>query len=117
MQMLKTMGCPEGLANMQIDMYKDFIRHIKIAGTCGEPVPSECATGQGCCLSFIATNATVAIEFIILQHKAPKVNKSTFIDDRTLDTEDVKQLEVAISEVAKMDQLMGHTTNVDKSKV
>jgi hypothetical protein len=45
------------------------------------------------------------------------VSKSAFIDDRTLDTEDVKQLEAAISEVVKMDNLMGHTTNVDKSKV
>ena len=73
--------------------------------------------GQGCCLSLIAANATVAIEFKMLQHRTPKVNKSAFIDDRTLDTEDVKQLEVAIGEVVKMDTRMGHTTNVDKSKV
>ena len=117
MKMLKAMGYPKGLANMQIDMYKNFIRHIKIAGTYGDPILSECGMGQGCCLSLIAANATVAIEFKMLQHKTPKVNKSAFIDDRTLDTEDVKQLEAAISEVVKMDKLMGHTTNVDKSKV
>jgi hypothetical protein len=116
MQMLKAMGYPEGLAEMQIDMYKDFIRHIKIAGTYGEPVHSECGMGQGCCLSLIAANATVAIEFAMLQHKAPEVEKSAFIDDRTLDAEKVQQLEVAIREVVKMDKLMGHTTNVDKSK-
>ena len=72
---------------------------------------------RGCCLSLIAANATVAIEFLMLQHRTPKVNKSAFIDDRTLDTDDVKQLEEAIGEVVKMDKLMGHTTNVDKSKV
>ena len=77
---------------MQIDMYKEFIRHIKIAGTYGEPVISECGMGQGCCLSLIAANATVAIEFKMLQHKTPEVNKSAFIGDRTLGTEDVKQL-------------------------
>ena len=111
------MGYPEGLANMQIVMYKEFIRHIEIAGTYGEEVISECGMGQGCCLSPIAANATVAIEFKMLQHKTPKGNKSAFIDDRTLDTEDVKQLEEAIGEVVKLDKLMGHTTNVDKSKV
>ena len=117
MKMLKEMGYPGGLADMQIDMYKEFIRHIKIAGTYGEPVQSECGMGQGCCLSLIAANATVAIEFLMLQEKAPEVEKSAFIDDRTLDAEKVQQLEVAIKEVVKMDQMMGHSTNVDKSKV
>jgi hypothetical protein len=117
MQMLKAMGYPKGLAEMQIDMYKEFIRHIKIAGTYGEPVRSECGMGQGCCLSLIAANATVAVEFRMLQHRAPTVEKSAFIDDRTLDADDVQQLETAIKEVVKMDKLMGHTTNVDKSKV
>ena len=117
MQMFKTVGYPEGLANMQTDMHNEFIRHNKIVGTYGEPVISECGMGQGCRLSLIAANATVSIEFKMLQHKTPKVNKSAFIDDRTLDTEDVKQLEEAIGEVVKMDKLMGHTTNVDKSKV
>ena len=103
MEMLRAMGYPEGNADMQLDMYKDFIRHIEIAGTYGKPVFPECGMGQGCCLSLIAANATVAIESRALHHKAPKVHKSTFIDDRKLDTEDVKQLEVAIGEVAKMD--------------
>ena len=117
MKLLKEMGYPEGLAGMQIDMYKDFIRHIKIAGTYGEPIQSECGMGQGCCLSLIAANATVAIEFLMLQQKAPEVEKSAFIDDRTLDSEKVQQLEVAIKEVVKMDKMMGHSTNVDKSKI
>ena len=46
MQMLKAMGYPEGLADMQIDVYKDFIRHIKIAGTYGEPDCSQCHCGN-----------------------------------------------------------------------
>ena len=117
MKMLKEMGYPGGLADMQIDMYKDFIRHIKIAGTYEEPVHSECGMGQGCCLSLIAANATVAIEFLMLQSKAPEVEKSAFIDDRTLDAEKVHQLEVAIKEVVRMDKMMGHSTNVDKSKI
>ena len=117
MQMLTAMGYPEGLASMQIDMYNDFIRHIKIAGTYGDPIKSECGMDQGCCLSLIAANATVAIEFNMVQDKTPDVNKLAFIDDRTLDTENIQQLEVAIQEVVKMDELMGHTTNVDKSKV
>ena len=75
MQMLKTMGYPKGLAEMQIDMYKNFIRHVKIAGAYGEQVRSDCGVGQGCCLSLIAANATVTIEFLMLQHKAPKVDK------------------------------------------
>lgn len=102
---------------MQLDVCTDFIRHIKVVGTYGEPIVSECGMGQGCCLSLIAANATVAIEFRMLQHKTPEVHKSAFIDDRTLDIEEVQQLEVAIGEVAKMDNLMGHTTNVGKSKV
>ena len=62
--------------------------------------------GQGCCLSLIAANARVAIEFLMLQHKVPKVEKSAFIDDRTLDTGEAHYLEAAIKEVVKMDQLM-----------
>ena len=52
----------------------------------------------------IAANATVAIEFLMLQSKAPEVEKSAFIDDRTLDAEKVHQLEVAITEVVRMDR-------------
>ena len=117
MCMMEEMGYPKGLAEMQRDMYADFIRHIKIAGTYGEPVQSESGMGQGCCLSLIAANATVAIEFLMLQQKVPEVEKSAFIDDRTLDTEKIHHLEAAIKEVVKMDELMGHETNVDKSKV
>lgn len=53
----------------------------------------------------------------MLQHRALHVEQSALIDDRTLDTEDVQQFELAIGKVVKMDQLMGHTTNADKSKV
>ena len=35
MRMLKTMGYLEGLAEMQIDMYKNFVRHITL------PQPTE----------------------------------------------------------------------------
>ena len=117
MRMLEEMGYPKRLAKMQLGMYEDFIRHIKIAGAYGEPVRSECGMGQGCCLSLIAANATVAIEFLMLQHEVPQVEKSAFIDDSTLDTEEVHLLEAAIKELVKMDELMGHTTNVNKSKV
>ena len=117
MNMLRTMGYPAGLANMQADMYANFIRHIRIAGTYGQPIHSECGVGQGCCLSLVAANATVAIEFLMLQHRVPEVEKSAFIDDRTLDAGEVRQLGKAIEEVVKMDHPMGHSTNVEKSKV
>ena len=93
MKMLKAMGYPTGLAAMQADMYSRLVRHIKVAGTYGEPMRPECGMGQGCSLSSIAANATVAIEFIMLQHRTPNVQKSAFIDDRTLDASDVRQLE------------------------
>ena len=117
MEMPKSMGYPEGLARMQADLYDGFTRHIRIAGTYGQPIVSECGMGQGCCLSLIAANATVTIEFVMLQHQTPDVENSAFIDDRTLDAQNDNELEMAIEEVVKMDQLMGHTTNTDKSKV
>ena len=117
MDMLVDMGYPKGLANVQRAMYKDFTRHIKVAGSYGEPILSECGMGQGDSLTLIAANATVAIEFNMLSEKAPAVEKSAFIDDRTLDAKNVRELEKAIREVVNMDQMMGHTTNVDKSKV
>ena len=116
-EMLKSMGYPEGLARMQVHMYDGFTRHLRIAGTYGKPVLLECGMGQGCCLSLIAANATVAIEFATLQLKTPQVQKSAFINDRALDAENVKEQEKAIREVVNMYRLIGHTTNVDKSKV
>lgn len=43
-------------------------KQVSTPGTYGEPVQSDRGMGQGCCLSLIAANATVAIEFRVLQH-------------------------------------------------
>ena len=53
----------------------------------------------------------------MLADRAPNVETSAFIDDRTLDAEDLNVLTKAIEHVVDMDELMGHTTNIDKSKL
>ena len=113
--MLEAMGYPAGPARMQRDMYAPFANYVRIAVAYGDPMLVECGMGQGCSLSLIAANAAVANEFLMLQHRRPEVETIAFIDDRTLDTDNVQQLEHATSECVKMDELMGHTTNVDKS--
>ena len=73
--------------------------------------------GQGDSLTLIAANAIVAIEVYMLTDRAPTVKKSAFIDDRTIDAAKLNNIKEAISEIVEMDTLMGHTTNVDKSKI
>ena len=78
---------------------------------------SPCGMGQGDSLTLIAANATVAIEFNMLTERVPMVNKSAFTDDRTIDAPELNDIHNAIRQIVDMDTLMGHTTNVDKSKI
>lgn len=114
---LTAMGYPEGLANVQRAIYGNLIRHIKVAGSYGEPLHATCDVGQGCSLTLLAANATVITEFNMLSHREPQVCKTTLVDDRTLDAEDLQQLSKAIEEVVDMDRIMGHETNIEKSKI
>ena len=59
----------------------------------------------------------MAIESDMLTDRPPTVKKSAFIDDRTIDAAKLSDILEAISEIVDMDTLMGHTTNVDKSKI
>ena len=102
MQMLEAMGYPADLARMQLDMYADFIRHIRIAGTFGKLMKQYAARGRDVLLSLIAASAIVAIVFLMLQHRAPDVERTAFIDRRTLDTHNVKQVETANTEAVSM---------------
>lgn len=117
--MFVCMGYPPELARIQraIYIYGDFTRHLKIAGSYGEPLKSTCGMGQECSLAFIAANAIVASEVNMLSEKTPEVEKTAFIDDRTLDSGSLQQLTEAIVEVAEVDNTMGHTTNNDNSKI
>ena len=87
MDMLKDMGYLEGLALTQKGLYNNLTRYIKIAGSMGEALQPTCGMGQGCSLSLIAANATVAIELNMLIGRAPSVHKEAFIDDRCIDAE------------------------------
>lgn len=73
--------------------------------------------GLGFSLTLITANATLAIEFNVLSEKTPELEKTAFIDDRILDSGSLQQLTEAISEVAEMDSMMGHSTNIDVSKI
>ena len=73
--------------------------------------------GQSCSQTLIAANATVAIEFYMLEDRVPRVCKSAFIDDRTIDADRLEDVKQAIGEIVTMYNIMGHTTNVDKSKL
>ena len=53
----------------------------------------------------------------MLSDRVPEVEKTAFIDDRTLDAAELPQLTKAIEEVVEMDALMGHQTNIEKSKM
>ena len=109
---------------MQADMYANFIRHVRIAGTYGEPIHSECGMGLGCCLSLLAgqRDGCNQVPDAAAQSAGSRTARlllttARCIDDRTLGAGDVRQLGKAIEEVVKMDQRKGHNTNVDKSKV
>ena len=96
MDMLTARGYPIGLANLQRTVYANLIRHIKIAGSYGEPLEATCGMGQGCSLTLIAANATVSVEFNTLADRAPDVETTAFIDDRTLDAAELPTLTRAI---------------------
>lgn len=51
-----------------------------------------------------------------VERKTPEVEKTAFIDDRTLDSSNLQQRIEAIAEVADVDEMLGHSTNIDKSK-
>ena len=71
MDMPTDMGYPKALAEVQRDMYTRLIRHIKVAGSFGDELAPTCGMGQGCSLTLIAANATVTIEFLMLD-KSPQ---------------------------------------------
>ena len=71
MDMLTGMRYPKALAEVQRDMYTRLIRHIKVAGSFGDELAPTCGMGQGCSLTLIAANATVTIEFLMLD-KSPQ---------------------------------------------
>ena len=72
---------------------------------------------QRCSLRLIAANATGTVEYNMLDKVAPEVNNGACIDDSSLDTGNVTHLKQAIEAVVEMDEIMGHTTDVEKTKV
>lgn len=70
MEMLVDMGYPRELAKIQLAVYADCTRHIKVMGSYGEPIKPECGMGRGDPVTLIAATATVAVEFNKLLAKA-----------------------------------------------
>ena len=116
MDMLTDMGYPKALVAVQCDMYVRLIRHFKVAGSFGDELAPTCGMGHGCSLTLIAANATVTIEFLMLDKITPTIYKGAFVDDRSLDCHTVAELKRGIEAIVEMDAIMGHTTNIDKSK-
>ena len=70
-EMLTDIGLPEGLADLLRGLCGDCILHIKVAGSYGgELVPTN-GMDQGCSLTLLAANATVTIEFNMLENTTP----------------------------------------------
>lgn len=90
--MMEFMGMPKTLGGMLRDLYHKLIRHTKIAGTYGHEIAPTTGMGQGCSTSLLAANATVNIEYYMLDAVAPEVAKEAFIDDRTLDAHDCEDV-------------------------
>ena len=116
MDMLTDMGYPKALAEVQRDMYVRLVRRIKVAVSFGDELAPTCGMGHGCSLTLISANATVTIEFSMLDNIAPSIYNGAFLDDRSLDCQTVAELKRGIEAIVEMDAIMGHTTNIDKSK-
>ena len=105
--MLRHMGYPEGVIAIQRALYCDMKQHRKIAGSYGEVMTPLCGLAQGCSSTSITVNATVTRELNMLDDITTGIDKAAFIDDRSLDTKTLDELEKGIEAVVDMDAKNG----------
>ena len=114
--MLQATGLPSALGGALENLYGRLTPRIKIAGSFGKELKPTIGMGQGCSISILPASATVTSEFNMFDSVTPTVANETFVDDRTLECHDCGGLKRAVEAGVEMEGLMGHSTNVDKSK-
>ena len=85
-------------------------RHIKIGNTYGDAMDISNGLGQGDSLALMTAIMYVAIQHRFIAKRFPLIRMSSVIDDRNLRGK-LDDLQLAIQEVSKFDDLAGHFTN------
>jgi hypothetical protein len=106
-------GFQPSFVNLNLDLYQNMKRYIKIGNSYGKPFGSANGLGQGDSYSLMVALTMVSIQFDFVADKFPNVKMGSAVDDRNIrgTTEDVCE---AYQAMADFDKATGHYNNPKK---
>jgi hypothetical protein len=106
-------GFQPDFVRLNLDLYQNMKRYIKIGKSYGKPFHSSNGLGQGDSYSLMVALTMVSIQFDFISDQFPKVKMGSAVDDRNIrgSAEDVRE---AYKAMAEFDKATGHFNNPKK---
>jgi len=98
---------------LNLNLYQNLHRYIKIGKSYGKPFSASNGLGQGDSFSLMVALTLVSIQFDFLAAKYPRIRAGSCVDDRNI-RGPVEDVMLAYADIAEFDKLTGHFNNPKK---
>jgi len=98
---------------LNLNLYQNLTRYIKIGNSYGKPFSASNGLGQGDSFSLMVALTLVSVQFDFLAAKYPNIKAGSCVDDRNI-RGSVENIMMAYTDIAEFDRLTGHFNNPKK---
>jgi hypothetical protein len=106
-------GFNEQFVQLNLHLYQNMSRYIKIGKSYGKPFSGSNGLGQGDSYSLMVALTLVSIQFDYVTDKYPGIKVGSCVDDRNI-RGSVKDVLAAYTDIAEFDRCTGHFNNPKK---